>query len=95
MSIETEIAEAVRRVVREELAAQSGIQDIELLTADDVARLLKYEDRHSVYTLRRQGKLEAVSLGVKTIRFRTSEVRRFIAEQNALLNKTPSSIASE
>ncbi len=83
MSIEDQFAEVVRKVVREELAAVSSAQDLELLTADDVAKLLKYEDRHSVYKLKREGKLKAVSLGDKTLRFRRDVVRRFIEERES------------
>lgn len=83
MSIEEQFAEVVRKVVREELAALSSGQDIELLTADEVAKLLKYEDRHSVYKLKREGKLKAVSLGDKTLRFRRSVVERFIEERES------------
>ncbi len=80
MSIEEQFAKIVRGVVREELAAQSSVQDLELLTADEVAKLLKYPDRHSVYKLKREGKLKPVSLGDKTLRFSPAEVRRFIQE---------------
>jgi len=80
MTIEDQFADVVRRVVREELAALHGGQDLELLTADDVAKLLKYPDRHSVYKLKREGKLKSVSLGDKTLRFSQAEVRRFIEE---------------
>ena len=83
MSFEEQFAEVVRKVVREELAAMSNTQDLELLTADDVASLLKYDDRHSVYKLKREGKLKAVSLGDKTLRFRPSEVRRFIEDRES------------
>lgn len=83
MSIEEQFAEVVRRVVREELATLSNGHDLELLTADDVAKLLKYPDRHGVYKLKREGKLKAVSLGDKTLRFSREEVRRFIQERTA------------
>jgi excisionase family DNA binding protein len=78
--MEDQFAEVVRRVVREELASLSNDHDLELLTADDVAKMLKYPDRHSVYKLKREGKLKSVSLGDKTLRFSHSEVRRFIEE---------------
>jgi excisionase family DNA binding protein len=50
---------------------------------EEVAALLKFSNRQSVYKLRREGQLHAVNLGGddgKTLRFRRSEVRRFIAE---------------
>jgi len=81
MSIEEQIAEAVRKVDREEMSPVFSARDLELLTADDVASLLKYSDRHSVYKLKRERKLKAVILGDKTIRFRASDVRRFIEER--------------
>jgi excisionase family DNA binding protein len=80
MSIEEQFGEIVRKVVREELANLSNAQDLELLTADEVAKLLKYPDRHSVYKLKREKKLKAVALGDKTLRFSHAEVRRFIRE---------------
>lgn len=80
MSLEELIAQEVRKAVREEFAAQSGVRDLELLTADEVARLCKFEDRHTVYDLKRTGRLKAVSLGPKTIRFKPAEVRRYIEE---------------
>ncbi len=83
MSIEEQFAAVVRKVVREELAAQSSGQDIQLLTADQVAEALNFSDRHSVYKLRREGQLKAVSLGDKTLRFSREEVRRFIEERTA------------
>ncbi len=83
MTIEDRLEEIVRKVIREELAAVSRSEDLELLTADDVARLLNYQDRHAVYKLKREGKLKAVALGDKTLRFSREEVRRFIQERVA------------
>jgi len=83
MNIEDQFAEVVRRVVRAELAAVSNGHDLELLTADEVAKLLKYDDRHSIYKLRRERKLKAVKLGDKSLRFRRAEVQRFIEEHES------------
>ncbi len=83
MSIEEQFAEVVRKVVREELAMLSNGHDLELLTADDVAKLLKYPDRHAIYKLKREKKLKAVALGDKTLRFSRAEVRRFIQERES------------
>ena len=80
MTIEEQFAEIVRRVVREELAGLTRLDDDDLLTADEVAAMLKYPDRHSVYKLRREKKLIATLLGDKTLRFRRGEVRRFIGD---------------
>lgn len=78
MSFEETITEIVRTVVREELAAASSVADLELLTVEDVMKLLKLTDRHSVYKLKREGKLKPVYLGDKTVRFSPTEIRRFI-----------------
>lgn len=83
MNIEERFAEIVRTVVREELASLPGTQDIELLNADQVARLLNFTDRHAIYKLKREGKLKAVALGDKTLRFSRAEIRRFVQEREA------------
>lgn len=83
MSIEEQFAEVVRAVVREELAASSIGNDDQLLSAEEVATMLGYEDRHSVYALKRKGALKAVSLGDKTVRFRRGTVRAFIQERES------------
>ena len=83
MSIESQISEVVRAVVREELAAASIGNDDQLLSADQVAEMLGYENRHSVYALRRKGDLRAVNLGDKTLRFRRGAVRAFIQERES------------
>jgi excisionase family DNA binding protein len=70
-------------VIREELARQSGAADSELLTADQVARMLNYSNRHAVYKLKREKKLNAVNLGDRTLRFTRAEVERFIQDRVA------------
>lgn len=66
----------IRRVVREELQAASHSD--RLLTAEQVAVKLGYSDVRSVYRLRREKKLQAVNLGENSLRFRLSEINRFI-----------------
>jgi predicted DNA-binding transcriptional regulator AlpA len=83
MSIEEQFGEVVRAIIREELAAASGNGDDQLLSADEVAALLAYPNKHSVYALKRSGKLKAVSLGDKSIRFRRGTVRAFIQERES------------
>ncbi|HKZ02822.1 MAG TPA: helix-turn-helix domain-containing protein [Pyrinomonadaceae bacterium] len=83
MSLEQQIEDIVRKVIREELARQSRDEEIDLLTADQAAERLGYSDRHSVYKLKREGKLKAVSLGDSTLRFSKAEVRRFIEARTA------------
>lgn len=81
MSIEETIESIVRKVVREEL--ESFSTDDRLLTAEQVADLLGYTDVHSVYRLKREGKLQAVPLGGNSLRFRNSDVQRFIRGEAA------------
>lgn len=78
MSLEEMIAQTVRQVIREEL--QSFSSDDRLLTAEQVAEMLGYEDVHSVYRLKKERRLEGVYLGEKTLRFRNSEVQKFMKE---------------
>ena len=78
MSIEDRLEEIIRKVIREELEGFSRSEELELLTADQVAKLLNFTDRHAVYKLKREGKLKPVNLGDRTLRFSHTEVRRFI-----------------
>jgi excisionase family DNA binding protein len=78
--LDQEIENIVRRVIKEELAATSQVRNLDLLTVEDVTRLFKLPDRHAVYKLKREGKLRAVKLGDKTLRFRATEVQRFLSE---------------
>lgn len=76
MSLEETFEEIVRRVVREELQA-ARVED-KLLTAEQVAEILEYTDVSSVYRLKREKKLPAINLSDNAIRFRRSDVQRFI-----------------
>lgn len=78
MSFEELLKQIVREVIREELQALSGGDN--LLTAEQVAETLGYS-RHTVYQLKREKKLRAVVLGDNSLRFRRSEVDRFIDER--------------
>jgi excisionase family DNA binding protein len=79
-----ELKALVREALREELNDRpDSREELELLTADQVAELLNYPNREPVYRLKKEGKLKAVNLGGndgKSVRFRKSEVRRFLAE---------------
>ena len=87
--LEERFAEIVRQVVREELERVRSGEPLEaLLSADQVAGMLGFKDRASVYTLKREGKLKAVELGDRTLRFEPQEVRRFIRDSR---QKTDSS----
>lgn len=81
ISFEQMMEAIIRRVVREEL--QSFSADDRLLTAEQVADLLGYTDTHSVYRLKREGKLPAVQLGGNTVRFRNSDVQKLIRDKAA------------
>lgn len=81
MSLEEKLEEIIRKVVREELRSFSA--DDRLLTAEQVAEALGYTDVHSVYRLKKEGKLDAVYLSANAIRFRNSEVQRFIRNEAA------------
>lgn len=78
MSFEETLESIVRKVVREEL--QSASQDDRLLTAEQVAELLGYSAHH-VHRLKREGALNGFMLGPNSLRFRRSEVERFIQAQ--------------
>jgi excisionase family DNA binding protein len=78
--METWLESIVRRVVREELQAAINSDD-QLLTAEQVAEMLCYTDVHSVYRLKREKKLQAITMGNNSVRFRRADVRRFIQER--------------
>jgi excisionase family DNA binding protein len=59
-------------------------QKIRLLTAEDIAAMLSVKVQ-TVYTMARRGELEKVKLSRKCLRFRASDVERFI-ERKAALN---------
>ena len=59
-------------------------QKIRLLTAEDIAEILHLKVQ-TVYTMARRGALEKVKLSRKCLRFRASDVERFI-ERKAALN---------
>jgi len=58
---------------------RSGLQDLELLTADDLCSLLKVK-KSWVYDEVEAGRLKALRLG-KQLRFRPSEIARYLDER--------------
>lgn len=78
MSLEETFETIVRKVIREELQSMSS--DDRLLTAEQVAEQLAYSVHH-IHRLKREGKLNGFMLGGNSLRFRRSEVDRFIAAQ--------------
>lgn len=85
-----DIREVVTEVLREELGSRQS-QD-RLMDAKEVASLLGVQQR-TVWDYRKQGKLDAVELGHGCLRFKQSEVDRFIA-QRTTSEPTPKKIAS-
>jgi excisionase family DNA binding protein len=80
MSIEESLESILRKVVREELQALD--LDDRLLTAEQVAERLGYTSIDSVYRLKREGRLNAIQISGNAIRFRRSDVLRFIQDQD-------------
>lgn len=78
MSFEQTLRTIIQEVIREELQVIAG--DDRLLTAEQVAELLGYTDVHSVYRLKKEEKLTGVYLSEKALRFRNSEVQRFMRD---------------
>jgi len=58
-------------------------QKARLLTADDIAAMLKVKVQ-TVYTMARRGDLEKVKLSRKCLRFRADDVERFIERKAAM-----------
>lgn len=54
--------------------------DDELLTPEEVAKILKVE-KHFVLQLVKRGEIPARRLGTRTIRLLTSEVQKYLAEK--------------
>lgn len=77
-SFEDTLRDILREVVREEL--QSLDLDDRLLTAEQAAEKLGYSDAESVRRLAREGKLQSISLGGNTKRFRRSDVQKLIKQ---------------
>jgi excisionase family DNA binding protein len=61
----------------------NGEQKTRLLTAEDIALMLKVKVQ-TVYTIARRGELEKVKLSRKCLRFRADDVERFIERKAAL-----------
>jgi len=78
MSLDEGFEKLLRKVIREELQVIAG--DDRLLTPTQVAEMLGYTDVHSVYRLRREGRLPAVYITDKQFRFRNSDVQRFMKD---------------
>lgn len=54
-----------------------GILNDELLKPQDVASILKVTPQ-AVYQMKKRGTIKAVELGMKSVRFRRSEIERLI-----------------
>jgi excisionase family DNA binding protein len=76
-ALEESFSEIVRKVVREELQAFMGAStDERLLTADDVALRLRVS-KQKIYSLKREGKLKAIMINQREMRFAPEAVRQF------------------
>jgi hypothetical protein len=78
MSLESELAQMIRTIVREEVQSVIDLSDLRLLSAEQVAEMLGYPNARGVYQLKRTGKLAALNLGDRTLRFRLGTVREYI-----------------
>jgi predicted DNA-binding transcriptional regulator AlpA len=90
MSLDAEFENLIRRIVREETDRGSDADDMQLLTAEAVAEILSLPDVHRVYDMKRDGELEGIMLSERTLRFRRSEVRKYIEskkEQSNVIRK--------
>jgi carbamoylphosphate synthase small subunit len=78
--LEDAIKSIIREVVRDELREWTSprLPD-HLLSADEVARILGFDDRQSIYRLRREGHLKAVWVSEKEFKFTPEVVQAFIA----------------
>jgi excisionase family DNA binding protein len=75
--IEGWLKRLIREAVREEL--QTGTGDDELLTAKQAAALLNFKNVRRVYDLSREKKIPEQRISKNTVRFRRSDVQRYIA----------------
>lgn len=78
MSLEETFETIVRRVFREELKSLST--EDRLLTPEQVAEYLGYSVHH-VRRLKLEGRLKGFMLGDNSLRFRRSEVERYIQQR--------------
>lgn len=76
--IEGWLKNLIREAVHEELNAVHPGDD-ELLTAKQAAELLNFKNVRRVYDLTREEKLPAKRIGANTLRYRRSDVQRYIA----------------
>lgn len=77
MSLEETFEEIVRRVVREELQGILSDKPEELLKAEDVRQQLNLNSVQKVYSLVREGQIEAIWISKREMRFAPSSVRQF------------------
>jgi excisionase family DNA binding protein len=69
------------------LSARRDLQDLDLLTPDDVCSLLKVK-KSWLYDEVEAGRLDALRLG-KQLRFRPSDVARYLGECSKAPNAAP------
>lgn len=77
MSIEETIETVVRKVIREELVSLLNDKPEDLLKAEDARRLLNLNSVQKVYSLVREGQLEAIWISKREMRIAPSALRDF------------------
>lgn len=75
--LEDSIRNIVREVIREEFASLVADKSDELLRAEDVRVRLNFNNVQKVYSLVRQGQLEAIWISEREMRFTPEAVRDF------------------
>lgn len=77
MTFEETIETVVRKVIREELVSLLNDKPEDLLKAEDARRLLNLNSVQKVYSLVREGQLEAIWISKREMRIAPSALRDF------------------
>jgi len=75
-ALEEQFAEIVRKVIREELQSLIGGQPDDLMDAEGVASKLRV-NKQKVYSLVREGEIEAIRISKREMRFAPEAIRQF------------------
>ena len=77
MTLEETFETIVRKVLREELQGLLADRPEEFLKADDVRQRLNLNSVQKVYSLVREGEIEAIWISKREMRFAPSAIREF------------------
>lgn len=77
MSLDETLETLLRKVVREELQSLLSDKPEDLLKADDVRQQLNLNSVQKVYSLVRQGEIDAIWISKREMRFAPSAIREF------------------